>query len=204
MKKYIYTGIVFVVLLCIIVGQQKWIGKVTADRDVYRNNNATLLTDIKRYKTSDSLNAVSVGNLTFTVKEFRKYRANDYELIKTLRADKKRLQTVTTAQTQTIYQLKGELKDSTTASIDSSGVVRIDTLKCVEIQDKWFDLTGCIDTNAQFVGRFENRDSLLYVEHIVPKRFLFIKWGCKERRQEIVSRNPHTRIVGAEFIRLRK
>jgi hypothetical protein len=51
---------------------------------------------------------------------------------------------------------------------------------------------------------FETRDSLLYVEYIVPRRFWFIKWGVKERRQEIVSRNPYTRIMGAEFVVIRK
>jgi hypothetical protein len=55
-----------------------------------------------------------------------------------------------------------------------------------------------------WTGRFESRDSLLYVEHVVPKRFWFIRWGVKERRQEIVSRNPHVRIVGAEFVTVRR
>jgi hypothetical protein len=79
-----------------------------------------------------------------------------------------------------------------------------DTLKCISIHEKWFDLTGCIDAKSKFAGRFESRDSLLYVEHVVPKRFWFIRWGVKERRQEIVSKNPHTRITGAEFVTIRK
>jgi hypothetical protein len=65
-------------------------------------------------------------------------------------------------------------------------------------------MNGCIGADAKFAGRFESRDSLLYVEHVVPKRFWFIRWGVKERRQEIVSRNPHTKIIGAEFVTIRK
>jgi hypothetical protein len=80
----------------------------------------------------------------------------------------------------------------------------MDTLRCIEIINKWFNLSGCIDANSKFAGRFENRDSLLYVEHIIPKKFLFIKWGIKERRQEIVFQNPHTKIMGLEYITVRK
>jgi hypothetical protein len=110
------------------------------------------------------------------------------------------LQQITTAQTETVYELHAPVRDSVTRN-DS---IRVDTLRCVSINEKWFDLNGCIDTHSTFTGTFESRDSLLYVEHIVPKRFWFIRWGVKERRQEIVSRNPNTRIVGAEFVTIRK
>jgi len=129
-----------------------------------------------------------------------KYRSDEMRLIESLKIDKKRLKQITTAQTQTIYDLSANVHDS----IVYRDNFIIDTLHCINIADKWFDLSGCINRESKFEGRFENRDSLLYVEHIIPKRFLFIKWGVKERRQEIVSRNPHTRITGAEFITIRK
>jgi hypothetical protein len=110
------------------------------------------------------------------------------KLIKSLEADKSRLQQIIATQTVTDYVFESSL----------------DTLNCVDISEKWFDLHGCINDDNKFTGRFESRDSLLYVEHIVPKRFWFIKWGVKERRQEIVSRNPHTRIAGADFVTVRK
>ena len=87
------------------------------------------------------------------------------------------------------------------ASFDS---IYKDTIKCISITDKWFYMNGCIEVNSKFTGKFVNRDSLVYVEHIIPKRFWFIKWGCRERRQEIVSRNPYTIITGAEYITIRK
>ncbi|MFQ7039320.1 MAG: DUF6549 family protein [Barnesiella sp.] len=33
---------------------------------------------------------------------------------------------------------------------------------------------------------------------------LFIKWGGKERKQEIISKNPNTKILSAEYISIRK
>jgi len=214
MKKYIYTGLTLLALLFVIGWQQKRIKTIEGERNVYKQNTYNLLDIAKRYKAIDSLNVVSVGQLELKLDEVKKFRSEDMKLIESLQVDKKRLQQITTAQTQTVYELKGELKDSIIwrerfrdefskedASFDS---IYRDTIKCISIKDKWFDMSGCIDVNFKFTGRFENRDSLLYVEHIIPKRFWFIKWGCKERRQEIVSRNPHTIITNAEFITIRK
>jgi hypothetical protein len=36
----------------------------------------------------------------------------------------------------------------------------------------------------------------------VPKRFLFFKYGCKGIRQEILSKNPHSRIVYSQYIEI--
>jgi hypothetical protein len=214
MKKYIYIGIGLAILLSIIFVQRHQINVAKKDRDTYRQNTYTLMSDIDRYKVNDSLQAASIGELSLTVGEYEKYRQEDMELIRNLKADKSRLQQVITTQIKTTYKLSGTFRDSIVwrdaftkefagadAAFDS---IYKDTLKCVTINDRWFDLTGCIDGNSKFTGRFESRDSLLYVEHVIPKRFLFIKWGVKERRQEIVSRNPHTRIEGAEFVTIRK
>ena len=42
------------------------------------------------------------------------------------------------------------------------------------------------------------------VIHRIPRRFLFIRWGTKALRQEIVSTNPHTRIVHAEYVKIER
>ena len=52
--------------------------------------------------------------------------------------------------------------------------------------------------------RVESVDTLRQVVHRVPRRFLFIRFGTKAVRQEIVSSNPHTRIVYAEYVRFAK
>ncbi|MCL1936787.1 MAG: hypothetical protein FWF52_00115 [Candidatus Azobacteroides sp.] len=200
MKKYIYIGLITVGFILAVIWQQKRMEAVKNERNMYKQDAYTLLDDIKSYQTKDSLNAVSLGQLELKLSEVNKYRSEDIKLIETLKVDKNRLQKITTTQTQTIYELNANVRDSI-VYLDN---YIIDTLRCIHILDQWFDLNGCIDADSQFTGRFENRDSLLYVEHIIPKKFLFIKWGCKERRQEIVSRNPHTKITGAEYITIRK
>jgi len=199
-KIYIWAGIAIIALLAIIGTQCDQLKKIEVDRDVYKGNTTTLLKDIEHYKTKDSLNAVSVRNLELKLSEYKEYRDDDLKLIESLKLDKKRLEKITTTSTETYYNLQGTVRDSF-IYIDR---FIVDTLRCITINDKWFDLDGCSNRMNEFTGTFQNRDSLLYVEHIIPKRFWFIKWGIKERKQEIISRNPHTKITGAEFVTIRK
>ena len=53
-------------------------------------------------------------------------------------------------------------------------------------------------------GRGRSVDTLRQVVHRVPRRFLFIRWGTKALRQQIVSSNPHTRIVYTEYVRIER
>jgi hypothetical protein len=199
MKKYIVCGILLTNALLMFL-QQCRIEGLKEERDTYRQNTGTLLSEIETYRTKDSLYVASIGELCLTVDEYKKYRREDMKLIESLKVDRKRLQQIIASQTQTVYELDSRVRDSI---VYRDNYIR-DTLRCVAISEKWFDLSGCIDADAKFTGRFESRDSLLYVEHIIPKRFWFIRWGVKERRQEIVSRNPHTKITGAEFVTIRK
>ncbi|MDR2233906.1 MAG: hypothetical protein LBE56_12415 [Tannerella sp.] len=209
MKRFLIVGGIILALVGAVTWQYDLLKKARQERDTYRNNTAVLLQDVSAYRTKDSLNAVSVGNLEFKLSEMEKYRAGDLKLIETLKVDRKRLESITTAQTQTIYELRGNLSPVPSpqgegeSPVPPESAIR-DTLRCVSIRDKWFEMSGCITPDSRFEGWFLSRDSLLYVEHIIPKRFLFIKWGVKERRQEIVSRNPNTVILGAEFITIRR
>lgn len=203
MKKYLYLIAVILFLLAALGWQGSRLRKVKAERNAYRNNTETLLSDAERYRTRDSLNAISVRSLELKLSEFERFRAEDAALIRTLRADRQRLEQVTTAQLQTIYDLQGRVRDSIVYRDD----LITDTLRCIDIAGQWFDLHGCADRSGAFSGTFVNRDSLVYVEYVVPKRFLGFLWKTKrikERRQEIVSRNPHTEVLSAEFVTIRK
>lgn len=203
MKKYLYLTVAIMLLLAVIGWQAARLRKLKADRDVYKSNTEALLGEAERYLTRDSLNAINTRALELKLSEFEQFRADDVALIRTLRADKQRLEQVTTAQLQTIYELRGTVRDS----IVYRDSLTSDTLRCIDITDPWFELHGCSDRSGQFSGTFQSRDDLLYVEYVIPKRFLGFLWKTKrikERRQEIVSRNPHTVIVSAEFITIRK
>jgi hypothetical protein len=200
MKKYIYIGSFIIVLIAAVAWQNERIRVISAERNAYRQNTYALLSDVAFYQTQDSLNAVSVNQLELKLSEINRFRSEDMKRIESLEVDKSRLQQIISAQTQTIYELSGTFHDSI---IYVDHYIQ-DTVSCISINDYWFDLEGCIDNSSKFAGTLVSRDSILCVEHVVPKQFWFIRWGVKERRLEIVSANPYTKIVGAEFITVRK
>lgn len=199
-KTYIILGIIIASLAGTTALLSHRLKKEKTEKELYKKNTDVLMGKVEAYKTNDSLNVISIGRLELKLSEYKKYRAEDLELISSLKVDKKRLEQITTAQTQTIYELKGSVKDSI-VYVDN---FIVDTLRCLDIANKWFDLHGCIGNRNEFSGTFENRDSLVYVEHVVPKKFLFFKWGVKERKQEILSKNPNTKIMNAEYVSIRK
>lgn len=184
--------------------QQSRIKRLTDERDKYRSNTETLLQDASRYQTKDSLNAAKVGVLELKLSEFERYRASDAELIKTLKTKNRELEAVTTAQMETITELRGTVRDSIVYLPEDTTTI---VLKCVDISDPWFSLNGCATPDGKFTGTFINRDSILIVETIEYKRFLNFLWKTKKiknRDFRIVSRNPHTKILGFEVVTIKK
>lgn len=195
----IYTAIIGAIA-AVIWGQHVRIKNLTADRDKYKSNTETLLQDVKTYQTKDSLNAAKVGNLTLKVSEYEKYRADDLALIKTLQTKNRDLQRVTTAQLETINQLRGTVRDSI---VYLPGDTVTTVLRCVDIVEPWFELHGCTTLAGVFTGTHINRDSLLIAETVQYKRFWGFLWKTKKiknREIDIVSKNPATKILGFEFI----
>lgn len=183
--------------------QQKRINNLTVERDKYRSNTETLLQDVKTYQTKDSLNAAKVGGLELKLSEYKKYRADDAALIKSLQTKNRDLQRVTTAQMETINELRANVRDSI---VYLPGDTVTTVLRCIEYSDKWVDFDGCIINNT-FSGKIITRDSLLIAETVQYKRWLGFLWKTnkvKNRKIDVVSKNPATTILGVEFVTIEK
>lgn len=206
MKKYIIIAAIALAVAAVVTiwVQRSRINQLTGERDKYRTNTETLLQDVSRYQTKDSLNAAKVGVLELKLSEFERYRASDAELIKTLQTKNRELEAVTTAQMETITQLRGTVRDSI---VYLPGDTTTTILKCVDISDQWFSLNGCTAPDGTFSGAFVNRDSILIVATVQYKRFLNFLWKTnkvKNREIDIISKNPHTKIIGVEYIEIEK
>lgn len=180
------------------------IKRSTEERDRYRSNTEILLQDVKTYQTKDSLNAIKVGNLELSLAEYKKYRADDLALIKTLQAKNRDLERVTTTQMETINELRATVRDSV---VYLPGDTVTTVLRCVDIVEPWFELHGCATPDGQFTGAHINRDSLLIVETVQYKRWLGFLWKTKKiknRQIDVVSKNPATKILGVEFVTIEK
>jgi hypothetical protein len=206
MKKYLIIAAIALAVAAVVTiwVQRSRINQLTGERDKYRTNTETLLQDVSRYQTKDSLNAAKVGVLELKLSEFEKYRASDAELIKTLQTKNRELEAVTTAQMETITKLRGTVRDSI---VYLPGDTTTIVLKCVDISDPWFSLNGITTPDGTFSGTFVNRDSILIVATVQYKRFLNFLWKTnkvKNREIDIISKNPHTKIIGVEYIEIEK
>lgn len=206
MKKYLIIAAIALAVAAVVTiwVQRSRINQLTGERDKYRTNTETLLQDVSRYQTKDSLNAAKVGVLELKLSEFEKYRASDAELIKTLQTKNRELEAVTTAQMETITKLRGTVRDSI---VYLPGDTTTIVLKCVDISDPWFLLKGCTTPDGEFTGTFVNRDSILVAATVQYKRFLGFLWKTKKiknREIDVISRNPHTKIMGVEYIEIEK
>lgn len=197
MKKYLILAAVAIVAALAVIWADRKIEQLTAERDRYAGNTAALLSDIERYRVRDSLNAARVQSLELTVKEFERFRADDAALIKELKQRNRDLAAVNKTQSQTIIDLRAIPRDTVVVR-DS---VRIPAV-AVHCGDAWFDFDGLL-TEKEFTGTLANRDSLVIAESVKYKRFLGFLWKThkvENRQLDVVSKNPHTELMGVEYV----
>ena len=196
MTKYLLFMIL--VLATFLAVSVKSCQDIRTDRNRLSDNQRTLLADIEFYRTKDSLSAASVERLTLTNREFRKYAGELKKTVEELNLKVKHLQSASQSATETKYLVKTEIRDSI---IIRPG--KTDTLSCINYQDPYLTFSGSI-TGKQFSGLIQSQDTIIQLIHRVPRRFWFIRWGTKAIRQEIISRNPYSRIAYTEYIELKK
>ena len=140
-------------------------------------------------------------SLELTVSEFERFRADDAKLIRELKAKNRDLAAVNKTQSKTIIDLLAIPRD-TVIIRDSIQIPAV----AVHCGDAWFDFDGLF-TADEFTGTLANRDSLVVAESVQYKRFLGFLWKTnkvKDRRVDVVSKNPHTSIMGVEHVVIEK
>ena len=197
MKKYLITAGVILALLAVYAFQEKRIERLTSERDRYKGNTEALMTDVERFQVRDSLSAARVEALELTVREFERFRSEDAALIRELRQRNRDLASVNTTQAQTIIEMSAVPRD--TVIIRDSIPMKAVAVHC---GDAWYDFDGILTEN-EFSGSLTNRDSLILAETVKYHRFLGFLWKTKrvdERQATVVSRNPHTQVLGVEHV----
>lgn len=200
MKKYLFLAAVAIVAALAVIWADRKIERLTAERDRYAGNTAALLSDVERYRVQDSLNAARVQSLELTVNEYERFRADDAALIKQLKQRNRDLAAVNKTQSQTIIDLRAIPRDTVVLVRDSI----ITPAVAVHCGDAWYNFDGLL-TKDEFTGKMEHRDSLLLVESIRYKRFLWWKTKrIKDRQLDCVSKSPHNSIIGLEYVVIEK
>ena len=193
-------------------------------------NQRALAADVAHYRTRLGEQAASVQVLRLRCSEFEELRAADAARIRQLGVKLRRLEAAAHAVTRTEAEFRaplcgsspgdgpvraGGVSDTLRDTLGDRAPGRTDTLvarfgpllgddgRFFRWRDPWVRVEGVVRGDS-VVCRIESTDTLRQVVHRVPHRFLFIRWGTKALRQQIVSSNPHTRIVYSEYVKIER
>lgn len=196
-----------------------------AERRRIQSNNEVLTDSVEFYRTASGKHAASRQVLELRASELERYNAQLAATVRELRIRTRRLETAATTATRTEVQITAPLEpagpqpsawekygagvrraaDSVKAALDRkfSGLPKVPEAKVFRWSDRHVSVNGMIRADSVSC-HVESVDTLQQVVHRVPRRFLFIRWGTKAVRQEVVSSNPHTNIVYTEYIELKR
>ena len=185
-----------------------------ADRDRLKENQSFLLhngeVEIKQTNTGSS--QASVPALTLRSSEFRQSGDTLLQVAKAAGIKASRISEAGTAATTThvdfdarIFRtvMHDTLRD--TILCPASPLPALPPSKQLQLSwnDPWVSLSGTI-ADSIFHGSLTSNDTLDIIVHRVPKRFLFFRFGCRQVRMDVISRNPHTRLTYARYLQLIK
>lgn len=200
MKKYI--SIIFALTL-ISIGIACIISRLNASRArymQYKQNQKTLLDSLEYYKTLDSLNTVRIGSLTLSLEDYKKYRAEDYNIVKSS-AKHEKLSSVNAVSSETYNSIITVLRDTVRDTIYA------DTIKAFSYKSKYTDVNGLIFSDSIKID-ICNREEIVVMQSIEKKKFLGIRlpiwlFGQKRVNVRVVSKNPNTQIINSEFVNIK-
>jgi hypothetical protein len=201
MKKYL-------IIICLVLATlSAWLShslvKNRAECKRLQSNQEALMKSVELYETQAGESAASVNRLQLNYDDLERHYNNVCLEAKNLGIKVKRLQSVAQTGTHTDIKIQTEVKDSIIYAYKEN-LVYIDTVKWFSWHDPpWVDITGVIDSGRVNLN-VQSVDTLLQIVHRVPKRFLFFRWGTKAIKQEIISKNPHAKIIYSDYIELKK
>lgn len=165
-----------------------------------QQNQTALTTQITYHRTRSDAEAATTQALRLRCSEYERLRADDARRIRELGIKIRRLEAAATLVAEQNAEITAPLHDTVLVRRCDTLLLR-DTIRFFRWNDAWCRVEGAVLPDS-VCCRIESADTLRQVIHRVPRRFLFIRWGTKAIRQEIVPANPHTRIVYAEYVQL--
>ena len=193
----------YLIIICAVLGiacATLWgvNGRLKTEKERLTGNQQALLEKAEYYETEAGKSAASVQRLQLSHSELEDNYSQVCKVADDLRIKLKRMEAATTTQTKTEVEVEATVKDSVVRRDDTLPPLKLQT---IEWKDPWVSVTGEL-AGKNLKLNISSVDTLTQIVWRVPKRFWFIKYGTKAIRQEIVSSNPHTKIVYSEYIEL--
>lgn len=193
----------------LLVGGVAWLNHSIDENKRLRRNQEALTSEIEHYKSENGDAVATIQALELHLAEFKRMRQRDTERIKELNIALQRVESIAATSTSTRLTIEAPLHDTTVARTDLCSTLTtrmgfepiLDKGEGFEWSDKWVTVKGVL-LNEKVECTIESVDTLHQVLHRVPRKFLCFRFGTKAIRQEIISTNPHTKVVYAEYIEL--
>ena len=170
--------------------------KLRKSNKALHNNIEVVYDSVAHYKVADSLNAAKVAELQFSEKELLRLYNEDWVLVERLTKN---------AKLQTVEKIETVMHD--TITVELLDTLFVDSAKYFKYNSKWTDVEGYIMRDSLSIN-IANREALLITESLEKKKFWFMRlpiwlFGYKNKRLDVVSRNPNTQIQSVEYINVR-
>lgn len=221
----------YLIIALLVLSGLLWIQTVRlrgerAERRRVQSNNEVLTDSVEFYRTASGKHAASRQVLELRASELERYNAQLAATVRELRIKARRLEAAAMTATRTEVQITAPLEsadpqsssawekygagvrraaDSVKTALNRKfpGLPSVPEAKVFRWSDRHVSVDGVIRDDSASC-RVVSVDTLQQIVHRVPRRFLFIRWGTKAIRQEVVSSNPHTNIVYTEYIELKR
>lgn len=217
MKRYLILALL--VLFGLLWVQTVRLRGERAERRRMQSNNEVLTDSVEFYRTESGRSAASRQVFELRASELERYNKQLAATVRELRIRTRRLEAAAMTATRTEVQITAPLEptgpqpsawekygagvrraaDSVKAALNP----KAPEAKVFRWSDRHVSVDGIIRADSVSCHVI-SIDTLQQIVHRVPRRFLFIRWGTKAVRQEVVSSNPHTQIVYTEYIELRR
>lgn len=159
---------------------------------------ALLSDSLSNYRTKKGELVSSVEQLEMSISELKKHRYQLVTQIKDMKIWLRDVQSLRTTSLENKVEVIVPIRD--TIYIDTG---KVENAQAFYWSDAWTSIRGVIQNDSLKV-KYQSRDTLIQVVRIVPKRFLFFKWGVTEIRQDVKVSNPNTSVVYIEGIKISK
>ena len=137
------------------------------------------------------LQAANVGSLTYTLDEFKRYRAEDVQTIKLMGLRLKNVISVANVSTNTSQNIV-------------MPTIETDSSTCFAYKDSFIQVAGCAYKDKTILY-YSWQDSLTIIPSVIPKhKFLWMTWGVRGVRLDVISKNPNTTFTYAKYVEIKR
>lgn len=199
MSKFSQILLVIILLLGgVVYLQYKHSARLSDDRDRYKQNNTTLLSDIERMQIDSTTMAVNARALRLTIDEYKRFRAQDAETIRQMGIKIKNLQTAAKHQLEVAVPVNAVIRD-TVFIRDTVPIIK----HKVEMVSPHIQL-DCVVEKDSLKGNIRLPVTLHQTVCVEYKRKCIFWKKVKAIHQIISSDNPYVDIKYSEYIQIEK